>query len=82
MERAGAGIPECLAHGLSARPMVGPVITVIPVQTIASPCVNLCSIDPADGYCEGCRRTLDEIARWTIMSDADRARVMAELPGR
>jgi predicted Fe-S protein YdhL (DUF1289 family) len=32
--------------------------------------------------CLGCGRTLGEIASWTTYSDAERARVMAELPGR
>ena len=47
----------------------------------ASPCVNICRIG-AQGYCEGCLRTLDEIARWTSMGEAERDRVMRELPAR
>jgi predicted Fe-S protein YdhL (DUF1289 family) len=39
-------------------------------------------MDPRRGLCLGCGRTLDEIARWAQMSDADRERVMAELPLR
>lgn len=62
--------------------MAGPIITFSPVQPIPSPCVNICSMDPHDGYCEGCRRTLDEIARWTIMDAAERDRIMAELKDR
>jgi predicted Fe-S protein YdhL (DUF1289 family) len=35
------------------------------------------------GYCIGCRRNLDEIARWSTMSDAERLRCMREvLPKR
>jgi hypothetical protein len=33
-------------------------------------------------YCLGCARTLDEIARWGEMSDAERARVLAQLRER
>ena len=47
-----------------------------------SPCVKVCEMDPQRGLCLGCARTLDEIARWGSMSDAERERVMAELPGR
>ena len=47
-----------------------------------SPCINVCTMDPARGVCLGCKRTLDEIARWGVMSDEERERVMAELPGR
>lgn len=53
---------------------------VTPVR-VASPCVNVCRID-AHGLCEGCARTLDEIAGWTSMSEAKRDRLMRELPGR
>jgi predicted Fe-S protein YdhL (DUF1289 family) len=50
--------------------------------SIASPCNNVCAIDPACGLCVGCGRSLDEIANWLAMSDADRSRVTAELPRR
>jgi predicted Fe-S protein YdhL (DUF1289 family) len=39
-------------------------------------------MDPRRGLCLGCARTLDEIARWAQMSDAERDRVMTELPTR
>ena len=49
---------------------------------IQTPCVKVCVIDPSRGLCSGCGRTLDEIARWGAMSDAERARIMALLPER
>jgi uncharacterized protein len=39
-------------------------------------------MDPRLGLCLGCARTLDEIARWGGMSDAEHERIMAELPRR
>lgn len=39
-------------------------------------------MDAAQRYCAGCQRTLDEIARWSQMSDAEREAVMARLPAR
>jgi len=39
-------------------------------------------MDPARGLCLGCRRTLDEIARWSAMSDAERERILAVLEAR
>jgi len=39
-------------------------------------------MDAENRYCLGCRRTLDEIARWGQMSDAERASVLALLKGR
>ena len=37
---------------------------------------------PKSGLCIGCARTLEEIARWAKMTDAERERVLAELPFR
>lgn len=44
--------------------------------------MKICAIDPATKRCTGCLRTLDEIARWSSMTDAQRKRIMAELPSR
>ncbi len=50
--------------------------------TIISPCINTCRIDQRSGWCEGCRRTVDEIARWPLASAVEQAAILAELPGR
>jgi uncharacterized protein len=49
-----------------------PDLTLSPVP---SPCVNVCRIDAATGLCEGCTRTLDEIAAWASMDDDGRRAV-------
>ncbi|MSO67877.1 MAG: DUF1289 domain-containing protein [Pseudolabrys sp.] len=49
---------------------------------IESPCVKICTLDARSGMCLGCGRSIDEIARWTAMSAAERVRVMGELPAR
>ena len=49
---------------------------------IESPCVKICAMDAVSGLCMGCGRTLDEIARWGGLSDAERAEVMRALPER
>jgi uncharacterized protein len=49
---------------------------------IESPCTKVCTLDARSGLCLGCGRTIEEIARWTALSAAERARVMAELPSR
>ncbi|CAN7608673.1 DUF1289 domain-containing protein [Bosea sp. LjRoot9] len=48
----------------------------------SSPCVKICVIDPASKLCQGCGRTLREIAQWAGMSEAQRLAVMALLPER
>jgi predicted Fe-S protein YdhL (DUF1289 family) len=49
---------------------------------LKSPCVDVCILDPDSGLCQGCLRTLDEIARWSEMSEAEREQVVASLPQR
>jgi uncharacterized protein len=36
---------------------------------VPSPCISVCRMDAATGFCEGCFRTLDEIASWGMASD-------------
>lgn len=56
-------------------------ISVVPIERIDSPCVNICKIG-RDRHCKGCRRSIDEIGRWTSMTATERDAVMAALPGR
>ena len=49
---------------------------------IASPCIKVCAVDGMTNACVGCGRTLKEIGGWTRYSDAERAAIMAALPGR
>ena len=50
--------------------------------TPSSPCIGICRLDRR-GYCVGCLRSGDEIARWSAMGEAERQWVMREiLPAR
>jgi len=49
---------------------------------IESPCTKVCTMDAASGLCVGCGRTLDEIARWALMSDAEGRAIMRLLSER
>jgi uncharacterized protein len=46
---------------------------------VASPCIDICRMDPRSGLCEGCLRTLDEIAAWGTLSDAAKRAVWQRL---
>lgn len=48
----------------------------------ASPCINICRMHAGTGWCEGCARTLDEIAAWGGLDEAARRRVWELLPQR
>jgi len=47
-----------------------------------SPCISVCQIDPATGWCLGCRRTIDEIRDWIISTPEERQCILDQLPGR
>jgi hypothetical protein len=49
---------------------------------VASPCISVCEMDAATGYCRGCFRTLDEIAGWIAFSDVEKRAVIASLRAR
>lgn len=49
---------------------------------LPSPCVGICEIDAADGLCQGCDRSKDEIFSWRSMSSHERALVWREVIDR
>lgn len=51
-------------------------------DAIESPCILICSIDMATGYCHGCGRTREEIGAWTALSPTERRTIMDTLPAR
>ncbi|RYG13437.1 MAG: DUF1289 domain-containing protein [Caulobacteraceae bacterium] len=53
-----------------------------PPVPIATPCIQVCTVDGPSGLCLGCFRTLPEIARWSKFTGEERAALMQSLPGR
>ena len=51
-------------------------------EPVPSPCVSVCRMDAASGLCEGCYRTLDEIAGWSRASEEDKRAVWDALLAR
>lgn len=49
---------------------------------VESPCSDVCRMDPASGWCEGCLRTIDEITAWSRLSDDGKRAVLARLSER
>lgn len=52
------------------------------MPTMESPCMKVCTYDPASGLCLGCGRTLEEIGAWFSMADEERRAVMEKLSER
>ena len=49
---------------------------------LPSPCISVCRMDAASGMCEGCMRTLDEIAAWGMMDSHEKRAVWKEIEKR
>ena len=52
------------------------------VSSIPSPCISVCRMNPVAGLCEGCLRTIDEIAHWSTLDDAQKRAVLAAIAQR
>jgi predicted Fe-S protein YdhL (DUF1289 family) len=62
---------------------VVPIIAaVVPGNDVPSPCVSVCRMNEATRLCEGCFRTLDEIACWSGYSREEKLAVRAKLDAR
>ncbi|MGA0571516.1 DUF1289 domain-containing protein [Variovorax sp. VNK109] len=62
--------------------MSGNASTPAVPPAVRSPCVSVCVMSERSGLCEGCWRTLDEIAAWSAMDDARKREVWTLLRER
>jgi predicted Fe-S protein YdhL (DUF1289 family) len=44
-----------------------------------SPCINVCVMNNASGLCQGCWRTLDEIAAWAGAGDEQKRSIWQQI---
>jgi hypothetical protein len=42
---------------------------------VLSPCIGVCTMDASTGWCEGCLRTIDEIAGWSLFDNDEKRAV-------
>ncbi|HEY6133447.1 MAG TPA: DUF1289 domain-containing protein [Rubrivivax sp.] len=49
---------------------------------VPSPCIDVCQMSAATGWCEGCARTIEEITLWSRLGDEAKRRVWELLPAR
>jgi predicted Fe-S protein YdhL (DUF1289 family) len=49
---------------------------------VPSPCIDVCQMSAATGWCEGCARTIEEITLWSRLDDEAKRQVWALLPAR
>lgn len=53
----------------------------ISTDIVDTPCIGVCTLDDC-GFCMGCRRSAEEIARWLQLSSEERRQVMDRLDQR
>jgi uncharacterized protein len=52
------------------------------MDSVRSPCIKVCEMDYLTGLCRGCFRTLEQIGRWSAMSDTEKLDVMKQVEFR
>jgi predicted Fe-S protein YdhL (DUF1289 family) len=53
--------------------------TVVTAEPVPSPCVGVCTMHPQTGLCQGCYRTLNEIALWSTASESTKRAIWVTL---
>ena len=56
--------------------------TMATADEVPSPCVSVCRMSSTSQLCEGCWRSLDEIAGWSNRTLEDKRRVWLQLADR
>ena len=51
-------------------------------EAVPSPCISVCRMNEQTGFCEGCLRSITEIARWANTDDADRRAILERIEQR
>ena len=67
---------------MTNAPATKTVQSAIEMPAMETPCVKICLIDESNGLCSGCGRSRREIGGWTSFTNAERSRIMSELPER
>jgi hypothetical protein len=54
----------------------------LPPEYVPSPCVQVCTLDPASGLCRGCLRSVQEITNWLEMTAEEKRATLARVEQR
>ena len=57
-------------------------MTQYPAESVASPCIGVCQIEPSTGHCRGCLRTLSEITAWSKANEHEKREIIAAVAAR
>ncbi|MEI6733222.1 MAG: DUF1289 domain-containing protein [Comamonadaceae bacterium] len=51
-------------------------------QEVPSPCISVCRMNPQSGLCEGCLRSIEEIAQWGSAGDEFKQTILKRIEQR
>jgi predicted Fe-S protein YdhL (DUF1289 family) len=51
-------------------------------DNVSTPCISVCIMNPQTGLCDGCLRTIDEIAQWGSATEEAKRKVWIEIKRR
>lgn len=54
----------------------------LPPDHVASPCVQICTLDRASGLCRGCLRSVQEITDWLEMTAEEKRATLERVEQR
>jgi predicted Fe-S protein YdhL (DUF1289 family) len=49
---------------------------------LPSPCISICTMNSQTGLCDGCLRTIDEIAQWSSASEEVKLAIWLDIKRR
>ena len=52
------------------------------MRSVESPCTGVCRLDPKGEFCLGCKRTLEELADWPMLTDREKRALLNALAER
>ena len=51
-------------------------------ENVPSPCISVCRMNPQSGLCEGCLRSIEEIAQWGNVGDELKRAILKRIEQR
>ena len=74
--------PEPARLPPAAQRLLKKALTMATADEVPSPCVSVCRMSSTSQLCEGCWRSLDEIAGWSAYDMEDKRHVWSQLAER
>lgn len=67
---------------VAVRALAARAAALMEGEPVPSPCISVCRMSASSGLCEGCFRTIDEIAAWSRLDDPHKRQAWALIARR